>query len=108
MEKANRVIVIVSAALLLAAIVTFWGIGSAVMAQAGSPLPTGPTTGDCFTASYHAASDCDRLASGQAIIPPTGVSAYLPTLQNCFTARFHAASDCDRLASEVYGLEGAK
>lgn len=56
---------------------------------------TSPSTNDCFSPVYHAASDCDRLAS-QAIAQSVG-----PTIASCFSAAYHAASDCDRLASQA-------
>jgi hypothetical protein len=54
----------------------------------------GPTRGDCFSAVYHAASDCDRLAS----VSPASIQPAGPTLGNCYSDAYHAASDCDRLA----------
>jgi hypothetical protein len=69
------------------------------------PGTGGPTSGDCFSAAHHAASDCDRLASTtQAAIQPAHLTA-----RDCFSATYHAASDCDRLAlaSPVFAQSSA-
>jgi hypothetical protein len=55
--------------------------------------------GNCFSASYPAASDCDRLASAGAPQSATGINVHGLTLQSCFFGVYHASSDCDRLAS---------
>jgi hypothetical protein len=101
MAKTNRAKVIANAVLLIAALVAFWLGGSPASTQASNIQSTGPTTQDCFSARYHAASDCDRLASAHIVIPSTGVILHGPTRRDCFSTRFHAASDCDRLASEI-------
>ena len=79
------------AALALAVLLVFLAMTSPVFAQSG------PTAMDCYSAQYHAASDCDRLASTQVTILITGAGIG-PVLQDCYSARFHAASDCDRLS----------
>ena len=55
----------------------------------------GLATANCYSTAYHAASDCDRLAS-QVITQAVG-----PTMVNCFSSEYHAASDCDRLVFEI-------
>lgn len=65
----------------------------------GAIETSGPNPGTCFTASFPAASDCDRLASGGAAQPLTAIQVHRPTLQSCFSRAYHAGSDCDRLAS---------
>ena len=55
----------------------------------------GLATANCYSTAYHAASDCDRLAS-QVIAQAVG-----PTMVNCFSSEYHAASDCDRLVFEL-------
>lgn len=67
------------------------------------------TTQNCFSDLYHAATDCDRLASGATVIqvaalvraglPDTGAKQLGPSSVDCYSAKFHAASDCDRVAS---------
>jgi hypothetical protein len=108
MSKTFRFLRIVSLALLLAVLVEFQGRGVPVQAQSGS-APSGPTAQDCFSARFHAATDCDRIASGtsviqgaaviQANVPVTGASLFGPGSKDCYSAKYHAASDCDRLAS---------
>jgi len=101
MKRTRKVTLIAGAALILAAAAALLGFSSPASAQ-GDTIPlTGPTTGNCFTNSYHAASDCDRLASAQVSIPPTGTGLYGPTMQECYSTRYHAATDCDRLASRL-------
>jgi hypothetical protein len=107
MSKNMRFLRIVSLALLLGVFVRFQGSAVPVQAQSGS-APSGPTAQDCFSARFHAAGDCDRIASGvsviegaaviQANVPVTGVNLFGPTSKDCFSAKFHAATDCDRLA----------
>jgi hypothetical protein len=65
----------------------------------------GPTAGDCFSATHHAASDCDRLVS----VSPDSIQLAGPTMGSCFSDAYHAASDCDRLAlvSPVFAQSGA-
>jgi hypothetical protein len=106
MCKTFQFISMVSLTFFLAIFVVFWGNGSPAYAQTEN-APSGPTTQNCFSAAYHAATDCDRLASGATVVqgadlvrpevPVTG--AQQPNSTNCYSARFHAASDCDRLAS---------
>ena len=101
MAKKYRVMTFVSAAVIIAAVVALLGVGTPASAQVDNPPTTGPTPQDCFSDLFHAASDCDRLASDYVVIPATGASAYGPTITECYTDRFHAATDCDRLASEL-------
>lgn len=67
--------------------------------SAGDFLRSNPNLGNCFTANFPAASDCDRLASQQVSQRPAVVILHGLTLQNCFSGEYHAGSDCDRLAS---------
>ena len=67
-------------------------------AGTGNLTPAGPTSVDCYSAAYHAASDCDRLASRQIFNASSGRGANGPVSLNCFSEAYHAATDCDRLA----------
>lgn len=98
-KRLTRWLRIVCTALILALMVGFVGLSAPAFAQGENPPATGPTSSDCFSASFHAASDCDRLASTLVTIPVTGAMLLGPTLQDCYTTRFHAATDCDRLRS---------
>ena len=80
-------------------IAALWSANAAVSAQGtGNSPDNGPTTANCYSDLFHAASDCDRLASGITLV---SLSPAAPTANACFSAAYHAASDCDRLASEV-------
>lgn len=103
MAKTHRVHLYVSAALILTAVFTLLGFRSPVSAQVNASAPANPSVSDCFSARHHAASDCDRLASAQLLIPPTGAGLVGPTLLDCYSDRYHAASDCDRLALVLNG-----
>ena len=92
---------VVCMALILALIVTLVGLTVPAFAQEENPLAAGPTSSNCFSARFHAASDCDRLASTLATIPVTGAELHGPTTTDCYTTRFHAATDCDRLVSST-------
>ena len=87
MSKTFRFVGMVSLALFLAIFINFWGSGSPVHAQTGG-FPSGPTTQNCFSDRYPAATDCDRLASGFSVvqeaalvsvgIPITGANPFGP------------------------------
>ncbi len=90
----RRMILSFIAALLLAAFAVLWVFGSNANTQTA-----GPTTQDCYSARFHAATDCDRLTSLTSSIAITGNDLHSPTALECYSARFPAATDCDRLVS---------
>ena len=71
-------------------------------AKTGGPQFVGLSVKNCFSAAYHSATDCDRLASAPYLVQVTEKSSNGPTIKNCISAAYHAASDCDRLASAQY------
>jgi hypothetical protein len=79
-----------------------WGYFPAVEGdrfEAGISIdPAGLSAATCYSDIFHAASDCDRLAS-QVVTVSAG-----PTTLDCFTTAYHAASDCDRLSSDLNAL----
>jgi hypothetical protein len=101
--KTERKYLIERAAVALIAAVLIWMAYGTPVRAADSQQSPGPTLANCWSAEFHAASDCDRLASARTFTsiptPPGG-----PTLANCWSAEFHAASDCDRLASTMLML----
>jgi hypothetical protein len=74
---------------------------SAPIFVTGEAESIGLTSNNCFSTGFHAATDCDRMASAPSLIPVTGSSAYGPTAADCYSSKFQAATDCDRLASGV-------
>ena len=97
MVNTNRVLKLFTAALILAAIAAFLGVGFPASAQSQEAQPSGPTTADCYSARFHAASDCDRLSTQLVAVPVTGDGG---------TTRYYAASDGDRFPSQqVAGLQ---
>jgi hypothetical protein len=81
-------------ALALAVVLLFSVMPSPVFAQSGL------SGKNCYSDQYHAATDCDRLASLNASVPNTGVR-FGPLAQDCFSTRYSAASDCDRISWEA-------
>jgi hypothetical protein len=93
---------IVTIALVLTTLVVSGVFAYPVSAKAVTPIASlmvtgisnSPTSGDCFNVSYHAASDCDRLAPAPRIF----IEAARLSPQACYSVAYHATSDCDRLA----------
>jgi hypothetical protein len=56
------------------------------------------SSANCYSTTFHAATDCDRLASGNTGV---GLSTNGVSTSSCFSTAYHAASDCDRLASGI-------
>ena len=75
---------------------------SSPSSDTGGPQSFGPTLKNCYSTEYHAATDCDRLASAPYFIPVTVNPSSGLTTKNCYSAEYHAATDCDRLASAPY------
>ncbi|RPI86010.1 MAG: hypothetical protein EHM41_09595 [Chloroflexi bacterium] len=95
MKKNNFQKISTTAAILLVVIAAL-GAYSTPAAAMEPNQAAGPTTANCYSGEFHAASDCDRLATGTTYLIVTVLS---PTLQDCYSSVFHAASDCDRIAS---------
>jgi hypothetical protein len=98
---------------LMAAVVAALGFAS-VQVSAQTSASAGPTSQDCFSVRFPAASGCDLVNMGQSSIPGTGsgsvapasgADVYGPTRLDCFSTRFHAASDCDRLSGSRVGTQ---
>jgi hypothetical protein len=116
MNKTRFTGLIIVSALILAAALAFYTSSSRASSNAdgksqvsiglpdtgsGDLTASGPTRASCFSAAYHAASDCDRLESMQVAFASTLRDANGPNSQNCFSEAYHAASDCDRIASAI-------
>lgn len=93
MKKNNFQKISTTAAILLVVIAALGAYSTPVNAME-TRQATGPTTANCYSDEFHAASDCDRLAT-----TPNLAAAGGPSLQDCYSSVFHAASDCDRIAS---------
>ncbi len=74
---------------------------SAPISITGNAPTAGPALSNCFSTAYHAADDCDRLASAPFLLQMPGSNSYGPSIKDCFSGEYHAATDCDRDASGI-------
>ncbi len=100
MNKIRLLTMIIGSAVFLTAVFVFQAFGAAGSAKTGAPQFIGLTVKNCFSAAYHSATDCDRLASAPYLNAVTVSSSNGPTAKNCYSAAYFAATDCDRLASK--------